>query len=125
MSALDPNTARRLKSALALLASPSEGEKLAAVQAVERLLDKVGLDFSDLAPAPAGLAARRMPPSDYTPGIYRVHQVRAHALLQSGHAWTPWEAEFLHSMTYKSGSVSRGQLDKLFELERDAERRAA
>lgn len=128
MIALDPNDARRLKSALAMLASPSDGERLAAVDAVERLLDKAGLDFSDLAPEPhdaVRLSGRRQPPADYVRGLYRLHQITAHQLLRSGHPWTEWEAAFLQGLAWQVAAPSPSQRDKLRELEAVAERRAA
>lgn len=122
MTCLDPTDARRLRASLAMLASPSDGEKLAAVAAAQRLLDKAGMAFSDLVPAPS--AAKANPPKSSAwescpPKPARV--LREHqrvALRMSGHPlrWSTWEQDFLDSIAAWSAPLSarqQAQLDVL------------
>lgn len=111
MGTLEPREARRLASSLEMMSSPSDGEKLAAVAAVSRILDKCGMRFRDLAP-PARVEAATPPspwgghdvnpwrpkPRAHEINLATQHQLLAFSLLQTGHRWTDWERNFLTNM---------------------------
>lgn len=64
-------------------------------------------------------------PDDYTPGLYRWHQVVAFDLLRSGAALTHWEAELLQVIAYQARDLSVLQRFWLARIEREHERLAA
>jgi len=134
MSALPPADHRRLKSSLALLASPSDGEVLAAVAAVGRILGAAGLAYPDLANGLTELgsvgwnskAARRAmyperagPPS--AARLLRQHQREAGMLLQSPYPWDDWQSRFLQDLLNWHSPISDRQQEKLRECRRLAE----
>lgn len=59
-------------------------------------------------------------PADYTPGLYRVHQIEARNLLKQRNSLTKWEATFLQAVAYQFGTLSPGQRYWLARLEREA-----
>lgn len=130
MTTLDPNDARRLRSSLALLASSSDGEKLAAVAAAQRILDKAGMGFADLAPdakpVPIADMSRRHDNSDWRPArpepasLLRPHQRDSFLLSGCGYPWNDWETDFLRDMRERAGSLSERQEDRLRSLKRKA-----
>lgn len=123
MSALDPAAARRLKGALGLLTSDKDGEKLAAVDAVVRILGNAGLSVADLIPPAAATAERSSTPAwgpRERPGevnLLREHQRRAWLLQVSGFAWNDWERRFLASMAAWASPISAKQASHLRDLE--------
>lgn len=110
MSILDPAETRRLTSTLALLASPVDGEVLAAAGAAKRILAKRGLGFTDL-------AVRQMlpPPSSHrSDEPVRQHQQQARRCLSSPHAsWKPHESKFLQQMAEQLRKPTQPQQDWL------------
>jgi hypothetical protein len=120
MTALDPGEIRRLTACLSRLASPHDGEIIAAAKAAERILDKMGLRFGDLTIAAA------LPPPEPRPRHTRrercrptrqAHQQRAYILLHCGFAWSDWEREFLYSINGWATKLSEKQATRLRELE--------
>lgn len=59
--------APRIGKCLRLLASPADGEKLAAIAALDRTLKAVALDFNDLAKAAEWWAVVNRMPADWFP----------------------------------------------------------
>ena len=122
MSYMDPAEARRLKSSLALLASPVDGEVLAAVGAAKRILEKNGLGFGDL-----GVRTMLPPPSareesnpwgpsprPFAGAPARLHQQQARRCLCSRFgAWKPHERKFLEQMAIQLRKPSEAQRDWL------------
>jgi hypothetical protein len=123
MSALDPAAFRRLRGAFALFTSDKDGEKLAAVEAVVRILGNAGLTVADLVPAAAEPAERSTTPAwgpRKRPGevkMLREHQRRAWLLQVSGFAWNDWERRFLASMVGWNSPISAKQSSHLRDLE--------
>jgi hypothetical protein len=123
MSALDPAAARRLKGALGLFTSDKDGEKLAAVDAVVRILGNAGLTVADLVPAAADSPAQSTSPAwgpRKRPGevkLLREHQRRAWLLQVSGFAWNDWERRFLASIAGWNSPISAKQAAHLRDLE--------
>ena len=129
MSALDPATARRLHSALALVSSPNDGEKLAAVAAVERLLARNNLTFSDLvagaepiAPAPVSRAERCRPPKPWAMNETD-HMRLAKELLQVWPGWSRADRDFLRRQANRPAPDS-GERDRLEHLRASMGRQA-
>jgi hypothetical protein len=107
-----------------MMSSSSDGEKLAAVAAVGRILDKHGMRFRDLAPEPAADSSpwSGAPVNPWKPrprhneiNLGWQHQLLARALLQTGHRWTEWESRFLTNMTTRT-KPSPKEVTKLAEL---------
>lgn len=103
MSLLDPTETRRLKSSLALLASPVDGEVLAAAAAAKRILGKKGLGFTDLGVRPAITApqhdASPFSHKSYANAASSIHQQHARRCLNSSLVdWKPHERRFLAQM---------------------------
>jgi hypothetical protein len=125
MTLVNPDDARRLRSCLALLASDNEGERLAALNAVGRLLDKSGMTFVDLAPAGPKALRRTMypepggPPSPVRPLCD--HQRTAWLLLASSYPWDGWQRKFLTDMRRAPSPISPKQEAKLRECRRLAD----
>lgn len=132
MGALLPADNRRLQASLARLASDHDGEVLAAVGAIKRILSKADLGFTDLAvpvplpppepswsPEPARGPRRR--PGEVDLG--KRHQVVARALLGTDYRWSDWARGFLHSMATVA-RASPAQRAKLTELEQQYRERA-
>lgn len=119
MSALPPGDRRRLAASLALLASPIDGEVVAAARAVKRVLDKHGLDMASLTMPLVSFeplaADEGVGPVRDRRAQERDHQRLAHVLLRTGRAWSTWERGFLESMS-RQVMASAGQRDKLEEL---------
>jgi hypothetical protein len=125
MMPLDSADARRLRSSLALLASDKDGERLAALNAVGRLLDKGGLSYADLAPAEPKALRRAMfpdrggPPEPVRP--MRNHQRAAWLLLSSSYPWDAWQRGFLSDIRHLVSPLSPKQEAKLREFRRLAD----
>lgn len=121
MSALDPAEVRRLGSSLALLASPIDGEVLAAVGAAKRILEKNGLGFGDLAVRTMLVPPRREQASPWRPAHkpfegepMRVHQQQARRCLCSRFgSWKPHERKFLEQMAEQTRKPSEAQCEWL------------
>ena len=142
MNTVPPDDARKLTSSLCMLASPIDGEILAAVHAIKRLLTKNGLGFDDLAPSVATVASdaaahhdepddpkawrRAMYPERSGPPeraeITKEHQRLALRLFHSATGWNAKEREFLLSMAERRSSLTSGQAEWLHDLERKARR---
>lgn len=45
-------------------------------------------------------------PADYTPGLFRPHQIDAFYMLRSGCLLTEWEAQLLQILAYQVGDLS-------------------
>jgi hypothetical protein len=123
MTALDPSAMRRLKGALGLFTSDKDGEKLAAVDAVVRIMGNAGLSVADLAP-PAAEPAKVQPNPSWGPRrrrgevkLLREHQRRAWLLQISGFAWNDWERGFLASMAAWDSPISAKQAAHLRDLD--------
>lgn len=58
-------------------------------------------------------------PDDYTPGLYRAHQLTAHHMLRSGCPLTKWEAHVCQIMAYQSRGLSSLQSYWLNRIERE------
>jgi hypothetical protein len=124
MSALDPANTRRLKSSLALLGSPHDGEVVAAARGVGRILAKAGLGFADLCPlTPAQPKPIRPDTSDWQPfrpkpaPLLREHQRKAKLLSVCRFEWNDWERKFLASIAAWDSPLSAKQAQQLRELE--------
>lgn len=119
MGALTPADQRRLQGSLARLASPHEGEIIAAVAAVQRILNKVGARFSDLelpaAPMPSSRREHARP----------CHRQRAEALLNGSYEWSVWAVQFLEGIAVWRAPLSERQAAMLAELEHEAMDHAA
>jgi hypothetical protein len=139
MSRFDEDTARRLRGALALLLqSDSDGERLAAVNAILTLLAKAGMGVADLVPEPVGAsppepmhadpkAWRRAmyPEHGGAPGraaLTAEHQRLALTLLHSATPWSDKDRSFLESMARQRGKPSSPQADWLRDLQSKARR---
>ena len=120
MRVLDPTGDRRLKASLARLASNHDGEVIAAVAAIGRILGKAGLGFSDLgvAPALAPQSQSTPPPSNpwrprarrFETEPLRAHQQHARRCLGSSLvAWKPHERRFLEQMAEQLRKPSEAQ----------------
>ena len=120
MTVLDPAEARRLSSSLALLASPIDGEVLAAAGAAKRILEKKGLGFGDLAVrtmlAPPSPRSTPPPPRSYETRALREHQRRAKGFAACGFKWNDWERDFLASIAAWDGSLTGKQRSRLDQL---------
>ena len=64
-------------------------------------------------------------PGDYTPGLYRMHQVVAFDLLRSCAGLTEWEATFLQTIAYQGADLSEMQRFWLARIELEHGRLAA
>lgn len=110
---LDADLARRLSSVLARLASPHDGEKLAAVAAIDRILGPRGLRLPELI---AGLAE---PPPASRPDD-PPDDIAARELLRRIDAspWMPgpWERQFLASLRCWRGRLTAKQRVKIGEI---------
>ena len=108
--AVDAQVAQKLQLVVALLDSPVEGERLAALAAASRLLAKSGRRWADLFPPP--------PPTGD-------HVRRADALLQLDELLTDFERNFAVGIrSYRRLSAKQSRL--LAEIERAVvDRRAA
>ena len=123
MSVLPPDEARRLKGVLARLLSDHDGERLAAVNALLRLLGKNGVPVVDLVPREGSgdpqIAAcwhpkaerraiypERAGPPAHAP-LTRPHQRLARGLLWSATQWTDREGDFLASVMEQSSITDR------------------
>jgi hypothetical protein len=109
---LDPETRRRLGLIAGRLASSFDGERLAALDALDRMLGPRGLRLGDLLMAAATPAP---PPPPPPPG-----DAEARELLRKidASAWMPgpWEIEFLSSMRKWRGPLTAKQRAKLIEI---------
>jgi hypothetical protein len=114
MGALTPADQRRLQGSLARLASPHEGEIIAAVAAVRRILDKVGARFSDLELPTAPMAPSRCEHAR------PCHCQRAEELLNGSYEWSEWAVQFLEGIAAWRAPLSERQAAILAELEHEA-----
>ena len=148
MKHLDTNDARRMRGVLSRLLSDSDGERLAAVDALLRLCGKAGMSVVDLAPEPAQEAVevpadpkaeRRAMHPDFSGPFERMrvtgeHQRTALRLLWSLTKWADYERKFLADLSERRNAPTPKQAAWLRNLEvkarrqrerRDADRRAA
>ena len=114
MSALDQAEARRLQGVLARLASPHDGEVVAAAAAAARILGKAGMGFGDLVPQP--VCTPSPPPYRPRADLTRHHQRRAMAMLLASVPWDTWERGFLESIRTRRAELTDGQRTKFDEL---------
>lgn len=121
MSALLPAEARKLTASLAMLASNHDGEVIAAVGAVGRILGKAGLGFSDLGvvqalPPSSPLRPPPAKPRSYETRVLREHQRHARGFAACGFKWNDWERDFLASIASWDGALSDKQRSRLDQL---------
>ncbi|MBN1461692.1 MAG: hypothetical protein JXA57_19340 [Armatimonadetes bacterium] len=122
------NLGPKLSKLVALLGSDQEGEQVAAVEAMRRVLARAGLDFNDLAAAVGGEAELIEPPIAHTqrPPVYRNPTPPAFwnlmateiLALASDDDLNETERAFLDNMTRWWGGASEKQLrwlDRLHE----------
>lgn len=64
-------------------------------------------------------------PADYTPGLYRVHQIEARDLLKTADGLSEWEAQFLQTVAYQTNDLKPLQSHWLRRVVREHERAAA
>lgn len=102
---VDPDLARRLAAVAGRLASPHDGEKLAAVAALQRLLERRGLRLGELL---EGLAADR-PPRDRDREMLE-------AVLAEADRLDTWKRRFAESLRPWVGSFTPKQRAKLLEI---------
>lgn len=102
--------AEKLSKLLPMLATSHEGERLAAVAAVERTLASVGCDWHDLAFAlqqqPRESIERNPPGIDavlWAELSAREKHAWLHALHHADDGLTDWEEEFIASLFARSG----------------------
>jgi hypothetical protein len=109
---LDAETRRRLGLIAGRLGSSFDGERLAALDALDRVLGPRGLRIGDL------LAAAAAPPPAGPPPL--PHDAEARELLrriaESGWRPDPWEAGFLASVRAWRSKLSEKQLAKIAEI---------
>lgn len=131
MTTLNARDVRRLRSSLAMLTSDSDGEKLAAVGAVQRLLDKVGIALPDLVD---GLASRHEDPKarrramhtgtagpPVSASLVAKHQRTARVLRCSQCDWTEFERSVLNTLS-EQRTISEKQQAILVQCEKKARR---
>lgn len=110
---LDADLARRLASVLARLASPHDGERLAACAAIDRILAPRGLRLPELI---AGLA--EPPPAPRPDDL--PDDTAARELLRriDASGWTPggWQAQFLAGLRLWRGRFTLKQRSKIAEI---------
>lgn len=115
MIAVQPKHLRRLSASLAMLDAPTDGEKLAAIAAAKRLLDRIGIGFAEL----AGGITVLPPPPEPGPDHDFVGHLEALRMLTSGFPWNAWERKFLHSVRSQRTPLSECQAAKLSHLRQD------
>ena len=114
MNALAPHVRPKVARVIAMLATDHDGEALAAVRALHRVLDANGLDLNDLAAVIVGQQAAQDRPGRQEPHA----EAMLKALLASA-VLTPWERGYcsdLARLIYRGARLSPTQLGKLAEI---------
>jgi hypothetical protein len=114
---LDPETRRRLGLIAGRLASSFDGERLAALDALDRVLGPRGLRLGDLLLAAATPAPPPPPPPPTGDAEAREWLARIDA---SGWPASAWEGRFLSSIRAWRGRLTEKQRQKLYEIGRRA-----
>lgn len=114
MTALAAHVRPKVARLVAMLATDHDAEALAAVRALQRVLDGAGLDLNDL----AGVIEGSQTAQD-RPGRQEVHaEAMLKALLASA-VLTQWERGYcsdLARIIYRGVRLSAAQLDKLAQI---------
>jgi hypothetical protein len=118
---LQESRRRRIVATAALLSSAQDGERLAAVRGLDRLLAPHGVGIADVVEAGLRPVAvpRSRPPAAVVP--LRPHQLMARQCLAYPEMLTEWEAGFVASVA-DLRSLSDKQLSRLRAIAVKAER---
>ena len=111
---LDPETRRRLGLIAGRLASSFDGERLAALDALDRVLGPRGLRLGDLllaAATPAPPPPPPPPPPTTGDALEIIWRIDASPYMPG-----PWEIEFLGAMRKWRGPLTAKQRAKLLEI---------
>ena len=117
---LDPETRRRLGLIAGRLASSFDGERLAALEAIDRMLGPRGLRLGDLLMAAATPAPPPPPPPPPPPGGDAEAREWLARIDASGWPASTWEKQFLGSIRAWRGRLTEKQRQKLYEIGRRA-----
>jgi hypothetical protein len=107
---LDPETRRRLGLIAGRLASSFDGERLAALEAIDRVLGPRGLRLGDLLTA-ATTPAPPPPPPPTGDALEIIWRIDASPYMPG-----PWEIEFIGSVRKWRGPLTAKQRAKLLEI---------
>lgn len=116
MIAIASHARPKIARLVALLATDSDGECLAAARALGRTLDSVGLDFNDLA---AAIEVGGLEDSRSCETWSTVRSVDALKALLASNRLSQWERSFVNDIArllYAGGGLSAAQLHKLQEI---------
>jgi len=114
VTALAPHVRPKVARVIAMLATDHDGEALAAVRALHRVLDANGLDLNDLAAVIEGRQTAQDRPGRQEPHA----EAMLKALLASA-VLTPWERGYcsdLARLIYRGEALTPGQIAKLREI---------
>ena len=116
------NVGPKVGKLIALLGSDRDGEVLACVSALKRVLEAAGLDFIDFGEAMgAGLVLHTLrQPSEVLPGEDELWRQQARWLLSLGADLSEKEIEFLRNIVKWIGRPSEKQLAWLERIYREA-----
>jgi hypothetical protein len=116
---LDPETRRRLGLIAGRLGSSFDGERLAALEALDRVLGPRGLRLGDLLMAAATPAPPPPPPPPPPAGDAEAREL-LRKIDASGWPASTWEKQFLGSIRAWRGRLTEKQRQKLYEIGRRA-----